>query len=332
MNHPSLLEQLYRRYLANELSAQELDQFLTLLRQAGDDEPVRQLMEGTWAELFDRGAVAPDEPAPVVPMRKRWWFRLSVAAVVCGLVAGGGYLWRLEQRRVVAPALLVVSKPGVVEKFSYRPVSYIRHLVLPDGSNVVLQANSTLIYPEKFVDSARVVVLKGEAYFDIHPDVAEPFVIWTGAVKTTVLGTAFNIKAYPQTNQVEVAVAKGRVKVEIGKKMLGVLTQDHQITYQLGAARVKEQQVNAAALVKEWTSQDMVFRSMSFGDIAQVLSQRYNATIEFKNTVMRQCTIRAEFSGTESLEQVLTGLCTILNATYTIDEGIRVVIDGKGCE
>ena len=74
-------------------------------------------------------------------------------------------------------------------------VSYIRYITLPDNSSVVLHAGSKLQYPVSFNGNSREVTLWGEAYFDITSNLAKPFIIHTGKVKTTVLGTAFNIKS-----------------------------------------------------------------------------------------------------------------------------------------
>ena len=174
------------------------------------------------------------------------------------------------------------------------------------------------------------MTLSGEAYFDIHQDTKSSFVINTGSVKTTVLGTAFNIKAYPGSNEVIVSVTKGKVKVEDGPKMLAVLTPDQQIVYNTVASTLAQRQVNALDEIS-WTRSDMVFESMPFETIAGIISKRYHVNIQFNNEALKQCLVRASFSGTESLEEVLSVLCTVRNATYTIEDGQHVVIDGKGC-
>ena len=70
-----------------------------------------------------------------------------------------------------------------------------QYVKLPDGSTVFLNAGSTIQVPEGFGTVTRDVILTGEAYFDIHHDAKKPFIVHTGNVSTTVLGTAFNVKA-----------------------------------------------------------------------------------------------------------------------------------------
>lgn len=220
------------------------------------------------------------------------------------------------------------ARPGGTQTLA--GLGYSRYITLPDGSKVVLHAGSHLEYPAAFTGNVREVTLSGEAYFDIRQDAAGSFMINTGSVKTTVLGTAFNIKAYPGSNEIIVSVTKGKVKVEDGPKMLAVLTPDQQIVYNPIAATLAQRQVNALEQIS-WTRDDMVFESIPFETIAAAISKRYNVTIQFNNEALKQCLVRASFSGTESLDEVLTVLCTVRNATYTIADEQHIIIDGKGC-
>jgi ferric-dicitrate binding protein FerR (iron transport regulator) len=83
---------------------------------------------------------------------------------------------------------------------------------LPDGSKVVLNANSKLEYPPGFSNNTREVYLDGEAYFDIAHDPGKPFIVHTGSISTRVLGTAFNINAYRSQQFVEVTVTRVKWK------------------------------------------------------------------------------------------------------------------------
>lgn len=88
-----------------------------------------------------------------------------------------------------------------------------RKLVLPDGTRVTLNAGSSISYPQEFEEDVRKVSLSGEAFFDVKRNEKQPFVIKTGDVVTKVLGTSFNISAYPENKAVQVAVVSGKVKV-----------------------------------------------------------------------------------------------------------------------
>lgn len=84
---------------------------------------------------------------------------------------------------------------------------------LMDGTTVVLNAGSTLRYPEQFPNHLREVQLSGEAYFEVAPNTKAPFLIVTDDVRVRVVGTKFTVKAYPENKEVKVAVVEGKVAV-----------------------------------------------------------------------------------------------------------------------
>jgi ferric-dicitrate binding protein FerR (iron transport regulator) len=78
---------------------------------------------------------------------------------------------------------------------------------------VKLNAGSILSYPKVFEDTLREISLTGEAFFDVVRNEKSPFIIHTGNITTRVLGTSFNIRAYPENKEIQVAVVEGKVKV-----------------------------------------------------------------------------------------------------------------------
>jgi transmembrane sensor len=89
-------------------------------------------------------------------------------------------------------------------------------LVLPDSSHVVLNAGSTLRYHDKFVSEQREVYLEGEGYFEVRRNSRKPFLVHTENITTTVLGTTFDVSAYPENKIIAVTLLTGKVKVSRG--------------------------------------------------------------------------------------------------------------------
>jgi len=85
---------------------------------------------------------------------------------------------------------------------------------LPDGTVVWLNSGSTLKYPQSFSKRNRQVILSGEAYFDVTTDRLHPFVVKTGTLDMKVLGTQFNVMAYPDENYISTTLEKGRISIE----------------------------------------------------------------------------------------------------------------------
>jgi ferric-dicitrate binding protein FerR (iron transport regulator) len=89
----------------------------------------------------------------------------------------------------------------------------LKEITLSDGTEVELDAGSSLKYPEKFEDDKRAVFLSGEAYFKVTSDRQIPFIVHTNIAEITVLGTKFNVRAWDQTNKVAVVVVDGKVSL-----------------------------------------------------------------------------------------------------------------------
>ncbi len=86
-------------------------------------------------------------------------------------------------------------------------------LALSDGTKVWLNAQSELIYPDVFHGEKRHVYLKGEAYFEVAKDEAHPFFVWMDGIAVKVLGTSFNVKAYPDEQEQRVSLVTGKVNI-----------------------------------------------------------------------------------------------------------------------
>lgn len=259
--------------------------------------------------------------AAVLVMPKKHYKRWAAAVLVLA-ISVAGILHFSTQHRLQLP-----------QANGNNPiVSYTRYLTLPDSSTIVLHGGSSLELLHGFNANNREVKLTGEAYFDIKHNPDKPFIIHTGTIKTTVMGTAFNIKAYAGSKLVVVSVTRGKVQVDNSRKVLAVLQPNQQITYNLSEAKAKSENVNAAMVVTDWTKTDMIFDSMSFGTIVDLLNKRYGATIRFGNESLRNCPIRASFSGTEGLSDVLSALCIIRGASYEKEKEGTYVINGQGCQ
>jgi ferric-dicitrate binding protein FerR (iron transport regulator) len=332
------LSYLLKRHLSRQISSGESEELAALIGQLDDEqlnaalqlcwneyEVTKMLDEQKGADILSAIFLASPAATPVhrIHFLRRRWVRFAAASVIIIFIAGT-ITWRLYRNNMTGPVQNMVVATNASK-------AYIRNLTLPDGSTVVLQAGSTLDFPAAFNGNTREVSLSGEAYFDIERDATKPFIIHTGKISTTVLGTAFNIKAYPGQHNIVVSVTRGKVKVEDEQKLLAVLTPDQQLNYQSENAMASERKVDANTLVTDWTKQDMVFDESSFTTVAEVLSKRYGVTIRFNNDDLQHCPIHASFKGTEKLENVLNIVCKVQEATYEMKDDKTILISGRGC-
>lgn len=262
----------------------------------------------------------------------RWWFKsqwLAAACIALLLVSGSIFLL-LNQTNTGSESVLpaVGAGSGVAQDF-------VRNLTLPDGSSVVLQAGSTLNYPAMFKGGTREVWLSGEAYFDVkrigdNPE-SSPFVIHSGKLTTTVLGTSFNIKAYPGDSEIVVSVTKGKVRVENDKEVLGILTPDDELTYSIESSKSVLLHADVTQSI-DWVKNDVTFDGVAFGKIAEIVEKRFGVQIRFKNDLLKSCVIVSSFDGTETIQNVLETLCSISNSNYKMLDDKEILIDGEGCQ
>ncbi|MCJ8208863.1 DUF4974 domain-containing protein [Mucilaginibacter sp. RS28] len=241
--------------------------------------------------------------------------RLGIAASIAFLVCLG-------------VALLYLKKPsgsGAAETVA--GVTQNRYILLPDSSVVLLHPGSKIEYT--FTAKIRSLNLVGEAFFDIKHHQHQPFVIHTGTVTTTVLGTAFNIKAY-KGQKVVVTVTRGKVSVsDAAKQVRAVLTRYQVAEVNEQTKAVAQRQVSDQTSI-DWIKADMQFDELPFGELADRLSKRYGVNFAFKNPKVEKCPVTGRFTGTESLQDALNIISPITSTNYKV-EGSTVIIDGTGC-
>jgi transmembrane sensor len=245
---------------------------------------------------------------------------LAVAAAVVG-IGFAGYLFyntlsgekpaRLIAKQIIAP---VRGQEN-------------RYIVLPDSSVVLLHPGGNIKYA--YNGKTREIYLSGEAYFNVKHLNNYPFKVHTQKVVTTVLGTSFNIKAYPNQN-VTVSVTGGKVGVvDEVKKTTIMLTPNQQVTISADHANQVQKPVQAKKTI-EWASTDMDFDQMPFFLLVDKMERRYGMHIVFENPGLKDCLITGRFDGTESLQKVLLTISETMGTTYTIKSD-TIYINGAGC-
>jgi ferric-dicitrate binding protein FerR (iron transport regulator) len=333
---PQYLRDLLRKYGNNSCTKQEFEELLMYIRSGNSDKEFLEIIDEMWdmqqlsgtayqhdlphdwtkvmRELHRTKNRHPKRGYTAIIYNKRW----QIAAM---LLVGISILWAILSYSDYAGK--IQHKKESSGKLADNNVKKSNtHLTLSDGSVIVLEPGSELDYPQKFTGNTREVKLvRGEAYFDIKPDPGKPFIIYTGRVKTTVVGTSFSIKVAPNGEVITVTVTKGRVKVEDEQRALADLHSNEQLIYHVTPKIPVTNEVNAKEAI-EWIMVDMAFTDIRFDDITKVLEKRYQVQIRFENMWLRAKRITATFDGTESLETVLKILCDTQHAEYSVENGI----------
>ena len=176
---------------------------------------------------------------------------------------------------------------------------------LPDGTIGMLNSGSHLSYSLPF-NNNREVSLEGEAWLEVTRDEDHPFEINTGNSTVKVLGTSFNISAYPAENYVEVVLQQGKVEFldNKGDKKVTMLPSER-LVFQNGNI---SKSVTDPSKYNAWTEGKLVFRGDPMAEVARRIERWYNVKINLAGNELKKYSFRATFQD-DSLEEVLRFLC-----------------------
>ena len=292
------------KYATNTCNKEEFDEWFDAVLDEHQSEQIQQFFKKKWDEQFPKKKQN--------DLHQRWYFR-AVATVLLLLCFGVLFFTQYSEVEKLADATELAE--------TQIPISHIR---LPDGSTVALRGNSRLDMRSNFEGNTREILLEGEAYFDIISDPSRPFIIHTGRIRTTVLGTAFAIKAMPGESLITITVAEGKVKVEDGDRLLTFLETDQQLVFDIEYEFVQELIVEAERELS-WIPNELIFRNMSFGEIVRKLSGIYNVEIMFANEQLKHQRITTSLDRRESIETLLKILSAAQQANFTSDEDVFII-------
>ena len=208
------------------------------------------------------------------------------------------------------------------------PAGTTARVMLPDSSEVWLNSDSRLTYPQTFDSRERNVKLKGEAFFSVSSDRQHPFnVCLDGGLRVMAHGTRFNVCSYDDSYNVEMTLERGAIDVMRDGNTLERLKPNEQVVYD---RRNHSWTLNRVDVEEygSWKTGRLVFRNMPLGKVFEQVERRYNTQIVLHDSGLMRRKIRATF-GSESIEQILTDirLVTPIRWTVTTTPGGRNRID-----
>jgi transmembrane sensor len=265
-------------------------------------------------------ALLTDGPVEVRRPNYRW---LQVAAMFLALLGSGLFIRNKFSKKAVLPETFteIRSLNGVKKE-----------ITLKDGTTVFLNSGSSVFVSSRFGERTREVKLNGEAFFNVHHNAAKPFIIHSGKLQTTVLGTSFDIKAYPEDEHVKVSVSTGRVKVEgsnaAAKPALyaKALTHNQALVYDKVKGSHLVTTVNVDS-ISAWRSNHLNFDNASYEEIARMLGRWYDldVTLSINRHDSRRYTLSFY---NEPPDKVLNVLSALTGMSYTMN-GRKVIIKPK---
>ncbi|MGE4585953.1 MAG: FecR family protein [Mangrovibacterium sp.] len=254
-----------------------------------------------------------------------WKHGQKIAAFLILLITIGTFVYHRSGEKPITGNETAISNR--ITKTS-EPGEQLR-VTLPDGSIVLLNAGSSIQFPEKFEGKSRQVILSGEAFFKVTKDAEHPFMVESNRITTTVLGTSFNIKAFKQGN-VTVTVATGKVKVgsrsdDQAAELL--LLPNEQATYDKHEKQFRKAEVFAQNYYA-WTEGTIRFNNDSLEEVIKILERWYNIHIRLEGTGNEKIRVNGSYKD-KKLYSILDGLSYIYGLNYRYENGQTIVISIK---
>jgi transmembrane sensor len=367
--------ELIAKKLAGEASLSELKELEDMMRKEPDMHYPLQTISDLWHhkpideedpyEAFDRhmarlgqmgiafGEVARNKEESFEelfgnnqppPLKKRI-LRYSLITLLVGFILFAGYHFSFPSKSPTIELAQVIpnaDKSEVSTKYGSKT-----KLVLPDGTQVWLNSGSRLTYDKNYGNSLREVVLSGEAYFDVVKNPNLPFVIHASKINIKVLGTAFNVRSYPEEKNIETSLVRGSIEVTfrdrpsekiILKPNEKLVIANEEVIPNVARApksitgpgsimpepivaisHLTYQPQDSTVVETSWMEGKLIFRSESFEELSVRMERWFGISIRFANNEFKDKKFTGIFEN-ESIEQALTALQLTADFKYTINK------------
>ena len=198
------------------------------------------------------------------------------------------------------------------------------NITLADGTNVWLNARTTIQYPITFNEKERLVKLDGEAYFDVTKDKSKPFIVQTDNYNVEVLGTQFDVNAYSETGEFETTLMSGSVKVASASDSTQKITlkPNNKVFLQDGKLHVTAvDDYNPY----RWKEGLICFKNETFTSIMKDFEKYYGLTIQVKNKNVFKYVYTGKFRQTDGIDYALRVLQKDIKFTYQRDDENQII-------
>ncbi|WP_158796097.1 FecR family protein [Pedobacter sp. L105] len=297
MEEKNRISTLFNKYTSGDASQKEIRELLELLKSENSEADLDMEMENFWNQVqampdqenvdWDKIYKKSTSPNSIIKSlsAKRIWLG-AVAAVLIGMCSM--MIW-LTAGKNTSP---------LTSSYSLRKAGLGKTLVvyLSDGSKVTLNSGSELRFPKTF-GGKREVYLDGEAFFEIHHNPKKSFLVHSGKMVTSVLGTSFNVMAYPRMSSMSVTVITGKVAVKDSSsdQVVTLLPKQRAV---LNSKKV-DFTIDSVKDVTEsiaWQKGELIFNNATLEEIAYKVGYKYGIKIEVADSDQNQKRITGVFN------------------------------------
>jgi ferric-dicitrate binding protein FerR (iron transport regulator) len=312
------------------------DNNLPVLKQ----EALDHIEQEMWAHIEKAGNLPVDEmPTIHRPVYRKRLYYITAAAIIIGLAISSYALFfstgntfsyeKSKQQNKLAESVNNTEAP--------------QKITLKDGSYVILKPGSKIAYAQQADAAKREVYLEGEAFFEVAKDPARPFFVYTNELVTKVLGTSFDVQAFPYDKTIKVIVHTGKVTIyqrknnqtgqQLAKSNATIITPNQQVLFnrqQESITRSILLQPRPLSTTSPKSISPQEFTDAPAPDVLMSIQKAYGITILFDEELLSHCSFTGAFTNETFFERINL-VCKAIEATYEQADG-QVIITGRDCE
>lgn len=240
----------------------------------------------------------------------RWW---HAAAAIALIGSGAWFVWRAAQANPAA--LEIVADNAVLSD------------TLTDGSVVTLNRHTGLTIDAGFNQRTRKMTLRGEAFFEVRPDAAKPFIVSANGLEIQVVGTAFNVRTVADT--VSVSVLSGKVLLR-ARQQEKLLMPGEQAVYFPAAYQLDIQPAQGVPAEPAYKSRTFVFEAAKLSTVCEQLESVYGVVIRLDNPALQHCRLTGRYNEL-SIDRILAIIADSFGFTVSRSADGVYWIRGEGC-
>ncbi len=310
--------QLFYRWLMDDRHEKEKDEALQELfleaKKKGNVSDLDKSLE-QWRRNNNITQVLPQGKFNKPPVLRLWQFAAAILLIVS--ISLGYILYNVEK-----------VESDLVQQFM--PTGQMDTFFLPDGTQVQMNSNSTLLYPKQFSGKNRNVYLIGEANFKVKSDKKKSFIVKSDDFQITALGTEFNVSAYPEDKNVCAILIEGSVMAEFDNMTQKVLLQpNQQLVYNKESRQNTLNYPNMEDVVA-WQRGELVFRQKTIAEIITILERKYNYEFIYNLHSLTNDRYSFRFKDKAPLSEVMDVIVNVAgNLNFKIQNGKCYILNKK---
>ncbi len=233
-------------------------------------------------------------------------FRIAAAVLFAAMLIVSGY--EVLYNSAGSKKMMEVSATNQI----------LNMFALPDGTLVSLNTDTKIKYPQTFTGNIREITIEGEAFFEVVPNKDKPFIIHARNAQIKVLGTSFNVNAYPSAKSIEVVVETGKVHflnktTKANETDELILTPGEKGTLIFSSnSLLKSTNLNPNFLA--WKTHNLIFKAAPLAEVIENLGKVYNVNIQLADPKLNELLLSAQFN-----DHTLDFILKVIETTFQIE-------------